>query len=103
MPGCAGCQRVPVVSAAPTLLFSIESRYCAEWNGLALTVQRESSQWTLSVRDAVRNQTLYTAYRSGEQAAKLAAADYAITHLYGFQSHLSAALLATDLSWHPRW
>ena len=46
----------------------------------------DSTQWTLSVRDEARNQTLYTAYRGGESAARVAAAEFAISHVLGFAS-----------------
>jgi len=99
MPGCAGCQRAHVSSHAPTLLFHIESRHHAKWNGLALTVQMDSTQWTLSVRDEARNKTLYTAYRGGESAARLAAAEFAISHVLGFASRMNPNHLASQLSW----
>jgi hypothetical protein len=108
MPGCAGCQRASLPSPAPGLLFHIARRYCAEWNGLALTVQMDSAQmdsaqWTLSVRDDARNETLYTAYRSSQSAARAAAADFAITHLLGFASRMNPQLLAAQLAWQERW
>jgi len=99
MPGCAGCQRARAPSQAPTLLFHIERRHHAKWNGLALTVQMDSTQWTLSVRDEARNQTLYTAYRGGESAARVAAAEFAISHVLGFASRLNPNQLASELSW----
>jgi hypothetical protein len=99
MPGCAGCQRAPVPSQAPTLLFQIERRYRAKWNGLALTLQRDSSQWTLCVRDEARDKTLYTAYRGDESAARVAAAEFAITHVLGFASEVKPHHLANQLNW----
>lgn len=103
MPGCAGCQRAPVPSQAPTLLFRIERRYRAEWNGLALTIQMESAQWMLCVRDEARNKTLYTAYRGAESAARVAAAEFAIIHALGFASQIEPHHLAKQLSWQEHW
>ena len=103
MPGCAGCQRAAVPSQAPTLLFHIERRHRAEWNGLALTVQMDSAQWALSVLDEVRNKILYTAYRGGESAARAAAAEFAITHVLGFASPMNPHQLASKLKWQEHW
>jgi hypothetical protein len=58
MPGCAGCQRTPVPSSGPTPLFHIQRRYRVEWNGLALSVEMDSTQWVLCVRDEARDKTL---------------------------------------------
>ena len=85
MSGCAGCQRAPVPSPNPTLLFHIQRRYRAEWKGLLLSLQMDSIQWTLCIRNEARNETLYTAYRGTESAQSLAAADFAITHIMGFR------------------
>ena len=103
MPGCASCQRAPVPSPAPALLFQIQRRYCAAWNGLALSVQMDSAQWTLCVRDEARNKTLYTAYRGGESVARVAAAEFAITHVLGFASQMNPHQLAIQLNWQEHW
>jgi hypothetical protein len=103
MRACAGCQRAPVPSPAPTLLFQIECRRRVEWSGLTLTVQMDSTQWTLRVRDQARNQALYTAYRSGESAARVAAAEFAIIHVLGFASQINPHQLASQLNWQEHW
>ena len=92
MPGCTSC-RVPPA----TELIQIQRRYRAEWNGLDLSVELDSSQWTLSVRDKAH--TLYPAYRGNQTAAQVSAAEFAITHTLGFTSPLRPSLLADQLPW----
>jgi hypothetical protein len=92
MPTCASCHVVP----APELI-QIQRRYRAEWNGLELSVELGSSQWTLNVRDEAH--TLYTAYRGNQTAAQVSAAEFAITHALGFTSSIRPTLLAHQLAW----
>lgn len=103
MPGCGNCQRgaLPVQAQAP--LFQIQQSFGDRWNGLALSVQMDFGQWMCNVRDEASNQTIYTAYRGGANAAKLAAAEFAILKVLGFESAMSPGSLAQSLQWRPRW
>jgi len=103
MAGCAGFQRAATPLPPAALLFQIQRRYRAEWSGLSLSVQMDSNQWTLCVRDEVRNQALYTAYRGSEKAAHFAAAEFAIVQKLGFESRMNPHHLASNLKWQESW
>ena len=103
MPGCGNCQRRSIPVQAPAPLFQIQQSYGTRWNGLALSVQTDFSQWMFNVRDEARNQTIYTAYRGSASAAKLAAAEFAILKVFGFESPMNPGSLAQSLQWQPRW
>ena len=98
MPGCGNCQR----GAVPAPLYQIQQSYGAHWNGLALSIQTDLIQWKFSVRDEAHNQTIYSAFRGSASAAKVAAADFAILKVFGFESALSPGSLAQSLEWLPR-
>jgi hypothetical protein len=99
---CGSCQRKP--SPAPFApLIEIHHGYRAEWNHLALSVESETSQWKLHVRDAAKNQMLYTAYRSDARAARVAAVEFAILLALGFASRVAPDRLAGELAWQEYW
>jgi hypothetical protein len=87
----------------PAVLIQIQRGYRAQWNNLALSVEQDSSQWMLHVRDAARDETLYTAYRGGARAAQVAAAEFAISQVHGFDSRIVPDRLARELNWQEYW
>jgi hypothetical protein len=80
------------------MLCQIREGYRAQYRDLTLKVESDASQWTLRVQDSSGATTLYTAHRSGAQAARMAAAEFA-----AFRSHLSPDQLAGQLTWQHYW
>ena len=103
MSSCGSCHRNPVPTPPPAALVQIHRGYRAQWNNLALSVETDSSQWTLRVQDGARNEMLYTAFRSGIRAAQLAAAEFAILRVQGFDSRMVPDRLASELDWKEYW
>jgi len=86
---------------AASALFQIRMGYCAGWNGLNFSVQRDSDQWTLQVQDATNSRTLYSAHRSNATAAQVAAADFAIMMTGAHRER--PEVLAKELTWARYW
>jgi len=82
-------------------LQQIRRGYRARWNELAISIETDSSQWTLCVQDS--SQTLYTALRGGARAAQVAAAEYAIFRILGPASTVRPDRLAQELKWQEYW
>ena len=95
---CGTCHRLPA-PPPPSVLFQIDRGYTAPWAGLELSVRLEMNQWTVRVCDAESQSTLYTAYRCSLNAARQSAADFAIFHIWGFDSRLTAGQLCGQLDW----
>lgn len=100
---CGTCSHTAPASSPCAELFQIREAYRAQWHGLTFSVEADSSQWTLRVRDAQEVQTLYTAHRGGVQAARTAAAEFGIFRVLGAESAMSAARLAKELTWQAYW
>lgn len=103
---CGSCQHHAAprpVSAPEAPLFQIRRGYRAQWQDLAISVEADSSQWTLRVQESGKNQTLYTAHRGGAGAAQVAAADFAIFRVLGPASRVSPDRLAQELKWQEYW
>lgn len=79
-------------------LCHIREGYRAQFRDLTLDVESDTSQWTLRIQDSAGAGILYTAHRSGAQAARLAAAEFA-----AFRSHVSPEQLAGQLKWQHYW
>ena len=102
MTTCGNCQQ-SAIPPVPMPLCQIRHGYRAEWNGLAFSVERESSDWMVKVQDFKGRQTLYTARRSQPEAARLIAAEYGVIRVLGTASRVSAAQLARELKWQEYW
>jgi hypothetical protein len=61
---CGSCQANAVSTAMPSPLFQIRRGFRTDWCHLILSVERESGNWTLRVRDSAEEKNMYTAYRS---------------------------------------
>jgi hypothetical protein len=99
---CGNCRHTTFQPQTPAPLLQIRSGYRARWNDLAFTVESDSSGWALRIRDAA-NRELYAAHRVGPQAAKVAAAEYAIFRVLGPASGTNADRLASELNWQAYW
>ena len=75
----------------------------AEWEGLRLVVEQmpDSPGWQLFVYDVEGCEVLYTAKRISSHAAKVAAVEYAVAHLYTTDHDLNPELLSQMLVWEP--
>jgi hypothetical protein len=98
MATCGNCRHSAIPANQPAPLFQIRRGYQARWNGLAVSVETDSSGWALHIQDSA-NRDLYTAHRAGQQAAQIAAAEYAIFRVLGPASAMSADRLARELNW----
>jgi hypothetical protein len=100
---CNSCRdrAIPATAAAP--LLQIRRGYRTRWNNLAISVETDSSQWTLRVQDCGNSRTLYTAYRGGAVAAQVAAAEFAICRVFGPSSAARPDRLANELNWQEYW
>jgi hypothetical protein len=103
MGACGTCNRNPLRPAAPATLFGIRHGYRAEWKGLAFSVETDSSDWTLSIQDYAKRETLYTARRAQAPAAQLVAAEFAVFRVLGHDSLVSPDRLAKELNWQEYW
>ena len=99
---CSQCRTVPA-PPPPTPLFQIRHGFRAAWNGLAFSVEADSGQWTVRVRQTPGSNTLYTAYRGGPRAAQLAAAEFAVMGMPGTDNRRSPDCLARQLHWQEYW
>jgi hypothetical protein len=90
---------LPPAESAP--LIQIREEYRTHWHDLTFSVEKGSSQCTVRVQDSGQNGTLYMAYRSGLRAARLAAAEFAISRSLGIESRISPESLDKQLSWEP--
>lgn len=89
------CKPRPV----PSALFQIRRGYRTEWNGLAISVEHDSSDWMLRVEDSGKSETLYTARRLQVSDAQMAAADFAIFRVLGGNSEVTPDRLAKAWNW----
>jgi hypothetical protein len=94
---CGSCRSIPT-AIQPAVLCQIREGYRAQWRDLTLNVESDSSQWTLRVQDSAGAATLYTAHRSGQLAARLAAAEFA-----AFRAQVNPDQLAGQLTWKHYW
>jgi uncharacterized Ntn-hydrolase superfamily protein len=100
---CGSCQHHAGHSPVSRPLLQISSGYRAQWNNLALSVESDSSQWTLHVLDNLGSEALYTGHRCSASAAQRAAAEFAIVRVLGHDSRLSADSLVKALAWTAYW
>ena len=89
----------PSAESAP--LIQIREEYRTHWNDLTFSLEKGSSQCTVRVQDSGQTETLYMAYRSGLRAARLAAAEFAISRRLGTRSPITPESLDQQLSWEP--
>jgi hypothetical protein len=99
---CRLPQAAPAGPLAPVPLVQLRRRYCAEWRGVGFSIQSDSDGWTVEVRDAAKGEMLYVARRVGANAARAAAAEFAIFHVPGGIS-IPPERLAAELRWTERW
>ena len=91
------------LAAPPVVLLQIRKGYAASWAGLEISIEAESQDWALEVRDASTRRTLYTARRSNAQAARIAALEFAVFRVFGGTAATSPERLARELSWREFW
>ena len=103
MSSCGSCSSPVRPSAGAGTLVQIRTGYRARWNDLTLSVEAGASQCAITVQGPRKAETLYTAYRSGMHAARVAAAEFAIFRQLGFESRLTPDRLEQELSWEPYW
>jgi len=96
---CGFCQRTATPQS--NTLFQIRRGYRSSWRDLAFSVEADSNQWTLKVQDHGKN--LYSGKRSNPEAAKSAAAEFAIFLLLGAMSRETPESLAARLTWTAYW
>ena len=88
---CGSCQTAP----HGRKLFQIKRLSCPlEW--IDFSVEADSDQWTLRVRDSKSSETLYMAHRGGVRAAQSAANDFAS---FRFTCDSSSP----ELKWQAYW
>ena len=88
-------------AAAPALI-QIRRGYRARWQGLDLSVEVDTGQWTVRVQDVTRSRTLHTAHRSSAAAARIAAAEFAM-FVAGTSGWEMPEALAKSFEWHEYW
>jgi len=69
------------------------------WEGLKLVVQPRPDHWQLFVYDLDNCEVLYTAERINCEAAKIAAVEFAVAHLYSTDHDLKPELLSQMFVW----
>lgn len=100
---CGSCHHHAVHSPVSKPLLQISGGFRAQWNSLALSIESDSSQWTLRVQPAIGSEALYTGHRCSASAAQRAAAEFAIVRVLGHDSRLSADSLVKALAWTEYW
>ena len=80
---------------------SAEERYQTEWEGLRLVVEGRPDHWQCFVYDIETCEVLYTAARLTDEAARMAALEFAIGRLYGPAHDLKPEILIRMLEWEP--
>jgi hypothetical protein len=93
---CGSCQHNAAAPLAQAQLFQIKRGYRARWNMIDFSVEADSDQWTLRVRDSKSSETLYMAHRGGVRAAQSAATDFAS---FRFTCDSSSP----ELKWQAYW
>jgi len=86
--------------ASAAQLTQIRQGYTAVWNNLALSVESGPAGWRASVQDLPAKKGLHTAYRFSQDAAKLAAVEFAIFYKAERQE---PARVSRDLNWKIYW
>jgi hypothetical protein len=72
------------------------------WEGLRLVVEeRPDGAWNLFVYDVENCEVLHTAKRISCEAAKHAAVEFAVAHLYSTDHDLKPEVLSQMLLWEP--
>jgi hypothetical protein len=73
------------------------------WEGLRLVVEErpDGGDWQLFVYDEANCEVLYVAKRMYCEAAKSAAVEFAVAHLYSTDHDLMPEVLAQMLVWEP--
>jgi len=89
-------------AAAPTLI-QIRRGYRARWHNLDLSVEVDSGQWTVRVQDVTRSWPMHTAHRSSGDAARVAAAEFALFGVSETIGWEKPETLAKTLEWHEYW
>jgi hypothetical protein len=92
-------------AAAPSLI-QIKRGYRARWQGLDLSIEVDSDQWTVRVQDAQRTRTIHTAHRGTASAARVAATEFAVFRCAdqaGRQAPETPERLAKSLDWQEYW
>jgi|SRR5579864_7144545 len=84
-------------------LIHIRSGYRIQWHELALSVESDSLQWTARVARAATCERLYEGHRSGLQAAKVAALEFAMIAQLDGGWNRSPEAVASQLPWQEYW
>ena len=93
----------PSPRAAAPVLVQIKRGYRARWQGLDLSVEVNSDQWTARVQDVAHTRTIHTAHRGTATGARIAATEFAMFCSAGTAAAESPERLAKSLEWHEYW
>lgn len=98
------CRRYTATTRrAPQPLVQIRSGCRLQWHELALSVESDGLQWTARVARAATNERLYEGHRSGLQAAKVAAVEFAMIAQLNDAWGRSPEAAARQLPWQEYW
>ena len=106
MPGVAmrSCHTACSAPLPVPALTQIRSRYAARWRDLRVTVEDESTYWTVRVEEPGATTALYKAHRGTLRAAKVAGIEFGVFHRGGSAVvDQSPEQLAEVLSWTVEW
>ena len=103
MGACGTCQHNAVPTRTPAPLLQIKSGLRARWDTIDFSVEADSGQWTLQVKNSASSEILYTAHRGGARAAQSAAVEFAIFRVLGSDSRVRPEQLAKELTWQAYW
>jgi hypothetical protein len=86
-----------------TPLTQIRRRYKASCYDLHMTVENDAEGWRVEVRDRQQGKTLHAARRCSLDAAKLAAAEFAVIRMTGGLGAGTVDVVAKHLPWDETW
>ena len=94
-----GCRSRAAVIERP--LTQIHRRYKASCYDLQMTVENNPDGWSVEVHG--RGEKLHYAHRCSLDAAKLAAAEYAVLRMTGGTGAATVEAVAKHLPWNESW
>jgi hypothetical protein len=80
---------------------SVERGYRLMWDNLRLTVELHGKKWHVTVFHTKTYVTLHRTERTTVNAAKLAAVEFALRHMFGPANLSDAGRIAERFTWEP--
>ena len=95
------CRNRSMVLETP--LTQVRRRYRASCYDLHMTVENDAEGWSVVVRDREEGKKLHSARRCSLDAAKLAAAEFAVIRMTGGAGAATVDLFSKHLPWAESW